>query len=59
VEEIADLGALFCFGESGFSPIQIAMLAVSGSSGHNHRAIRRRFCAVRQKKFVVRTVRPT
>ena len=32
------------------APIQIAILAVSGSTGHNHFAIRRRFCAVAARR---------
>jgi hypothetical protein len=33
------------------APIQIAIFAISGSAGHNHFAIRRRFCAVAASMF--------
>ena len=40
------LGALYLCWRYCLAPIQIAIFAISGSAGHNHFAIRLRFCAV-------------
>jgi len=39
-------GALYLCWRDCLAPIQSAIFAISGSAGHNHFAIRRRFCAV-------------